>query len=248
MCFERKCVCRLRPPGRFFDLGSFLCYKIRRGSGDANIRVHLGETKIMELATCPACRSALPKKPSKKTKCASCGEFIFVRDGRLMTAKEIEQKRIARIRVNDIHYLGFSEEQFRAKAKTITEAAGHRPAFVDVIIVLVEERASGLLAQEDSTAKFISLRAIYTSASDILKREERDTRPMKRLGHLYEAKLLRKIGFKRLAFRAPDGSCEQCAALSGKTYSPDEMVSFLEGLQGDDPGLCCCYIDEANQQ
>jgi hypothetical protein len=164
-----------------------------------------------------------------------------------MTAQKIEEERTARIRANDITYLGFSAEQFQARAKALTDAAGHKPAFVDVIISLVEATAAELKALDDDTSKFQNLHGLYLSAAGILRHEGRDQRPMRRLGHLFNAKMMQRIGFKKLAFFAPEGSCEQCIGLSGKIYPADEMIRFIENLRGDDPGLCCCYINEPSE-
>lgn len=47
-------------------------------------------------ARCPSCSATLPKMPSRKTKCKSCGEFMFVkstpgdRTKRLMTAPQAD--------------------------------------------------------------------------------------------------------------------------------------------------------------
>jgi hypothetical protein len=164
-----------------------------------------------------------------------------------MTAQKIEQERTARIRVNDIYYLGFSVEQFQAREKALIDEAGHKPAFVDVIISMVEDMEAELKALDDDISKFQKLRSLYLSTADILRREGRDQRPMRRLGHLFEAMMMQRIGFKKLAFFAPEGSCEQCVRLSGKVYPADEMIRFIENLSGDDPGLCCCYINEAEK-
>ena len=195
----------------------------------------------------PGLRISFAKIPAKKTRCQSCGEFIFVRDGRLMTAQQIEQERTARIRANDIQYLGFSVEQFQARDKALIDEAGHRPAFVDVIISLVEDMEAELKALDDDISKFQKLHSLYLSTADILRREGRDQRPMRRLGHLFNAMLMQKIGFEKLAFFAPEGSCEQCVNLSGRIYSAGEMIRFIMSLSGDDTGLCCCYINEAEK-
>lgn len=47
-------------------------------------------------ANCPSCGSALPKMPTRKTKCKTCGQFMYVkstpdnREKRLMTEAEAE--------------------------------------------------------------------------------------------------------------------------------------------------------------
>lgn len=164
-----------------------------------------------------------------------------------MTAQNIKQERTDRIRVNDINYLGFSLEQFKARDKALIDEAGHKPAFVDVIISLVEDMEAELKALDDDISKFQKLRSLYLSTADILRREGRDQRPMRRLGHLYNAMLMQRIGFEKLAFFVPEGSCEQCVSLSGRTYPADDMIQFIKSLSGDDPGLCCCYINEAEK-
>jgi len=105
-----------------------------------------------------------------------------------------------------------------------------------------------LKALDDDVSKFQKLRSLYLSTADILRREGRDQRPMRRLGHLYNAMLMQRIGFEKLAFFVPEGSCEQCVSLSGRIYPADEMIRFIESLSGDDPGLCCCYINEAEKE
>jgi hypothetical protein len=194
---------------------------------------------------CPKCGAAFPKRPTRKTKCQSCGEFIFVQEGRLMTVDRIAKEKIDRIRANDINYLGFSMEQFLAREQELMSALGYRPAFIDVIIELVANKVTELKVLDDGISKFSGLHILYSSAADILQREGRDPRQMRRLGHLFNAMLCQKIGFKRLAFFAREGSCDQCVALSGRAFPADEMIRFLETLSGDDPSLCCCYLNEA---
>jgi hypothetical protein len=47
--------------------------------------------EIGNINTCPYCSEKQEPVPQKKKKCKNCGEFIFVRSGRLVTEKQTEE-------------------------------------------------------------------------------------------------------------------------------------------------------------
>jgi len=56
----------------------------------------MGEGKDLRKAECPYCGRSLPKVPAKKTKCAHCGEDMYVRtrpqDGARVIATLLRRK------------------------------------------------------------------------------------------------------------------------------------------------------------
>lgn len=65
---------------------------------------------------CPYCNNPLEKKPTRKKKCPSCGEYIYVKKGQLYKEddlKKYEEEMTKDAEKNRIEYLSLSQSDVK---------------------------------------------------------------------------------------------------------------------------------------
>lgn len=83
--------------------------------------------KVENKAVCPYCNFEFEERPSRKKKCPNCGNFIFVRQGRLLTQEEAE--------IDDwlkrVEYLGVTKKVFLEEQEILSQRFGMKASVND---------------------------------------------------------------------------------------------------------------------
>jgi len=167
--------------------------------------------------TCPYCGAKLDKIPTRKKKCPECGNYIFVRFGKLYTEEEKNIKDF--LDRYTLQELGINRDDFNKTRQKLSEEFG--------AVASVNDTAWRLLNSINMNDKsYRDRRFIYTEMQQILISEGKNAKHIKfeieRMG-LLEYK---QEGVKRVEIKTcnDDHVCDQCKKLNGKVFDIDDAL------------------------
>lgn len=206
------------------------------------------------VAQCPYCNETLKKRPQRRTKCFSCGNYIYVKrspddtEKRLLTeeqAKEVEAKwakyQAHQDYIRILSSFGFSEKDLE-KEKHLSSEKSEK----EIVFALLQK-----IANQDKDLHRRKM-ACYEMAL-ILEKEDGDFKPF--LEHAARNELLnyqrRGVNKVEVLSAGKGNSCETCGAQSGKRFAIEEALQVMPipcrncttTLVGNKPGFCrCTYV------
>jgi len=188
---------------------------------------------ILNKPRCPYCGEKLEKKPARKTKCPHCSEFILIRKGELVTAKQKEDLNKKQRWLNWLEQFGASEKRYEHEHKKLSEQFGFEASVGDTLWRLM----NSLLSEQVKMFKLVSL---YLKMAGFLEDEGKDPAPMVEQAMSLQRRINQGEvrGFKRLMGEVENMRvvihtsndevvCDPCREASSRTYSMDE---FLEKM------------------
>lgn len=132
-------------------------------------------------AVCPYCKFALSKVPGRKTKCPSCGNFMYVRTSpknirAVLTEKEVEkvEEEWSIFNGNHDHYLSEKKRIDDRRAELKTSREGVEPSGYDVRWSLLNEDSISSASRGD----WLSYRCFRYQMADLLKKEGKLTQAL----------------------------------------------------------------------
>jgi len=167
--------------------------------------------------TCPYCGANLEKIPTRKKKCPECGNYIFVRFGKLYTEDEKNIKDF--LGRNTIQELGINRDDFNKTRQKLSEEFG--------AVASVNDTAWRLLNSINMNDKsYLERMYIYKEMHHILLSEGKNARHIKfeieRMGLLH----YKQEGWKKVSIVASydDNVCDRCKKLNGKAFDIDDAL------------------------
>lgn len=166
---------------------------------------------------CPYCKSQLDKMPGRKKQCTTCGEFIYVRTGKLFTEKEAGNYDAVKEGLNSLESHGVSKKRFEKAKKKHSS-----PHVRNVIWGLFNE----LLRENMKTGNLQELKMIYGSMAVFLDYEGKDSHNCLAARAKMELTLLKRSHIEKVAVLGK-GCCSACEQLEGKEYRTDDAIEKM---------------------
>jgi hypothetical protein len=192
---------------------------------------------------CPYCGVILPKRPQRKTKCKSCGRYMYVRKhpktGKPTIMTEGEASAIKH---------GFTIEEYTRMEAEMKRRFGREASTGDVIWGLYNNKLNRLIQIND----FQSLRSIYYEMALFLNSEGKNPFQMlQQAAKMYLLDLKQEGYVKKVEIIG--GECESCQQLTGKVYTIKEALEKMPipnkdctfHLHGGKYGFCRCIYGPA---
>jgi hypothetical protein len=183
---------------------------------------------------CPYCKSALDVKPSRKKKCPNCGEYIYVRKGKLVTEEDAKigdwLERVSHFRITKKTFLEHREslsKQFKQEA-SINDTAWR------ILNLLIRENKS-----------HFDIKLIYLEMAHIVSLEGKNPKPYLAEAAKQELLELKAEGAKKVKISTLNdySTCKACSKLEGKVYTIDQALFSLPipNLCENVSGCRCSY-------
>jgi len=222
-------------------------FDIIRGKKDVKIKNK--DIEVEGPAQCPYCGVQLPKKPQRKTKCKSCGKYMFVRKH----PKTNKRKIMTEDKVKETEYLwkvmelGFSLDDhsgdYTEMKAGLSKKFGRAAHASDVIWGLY----NNLILQ---TKDLHNLKMIYYEMALFLDSEGKNPHTMLQQASKMELINYKNQGVKKVEILATANSCPSCQQFNGKIYATDKALKEMPIPNEDcttkmngEHGFCrCCYV------
>lgn len=170
---------------------------------------------------CPYCKVEFEVKPSRKKKCSICGNYIYVRKGKLVT--EENAHIIDWLQRLEGAGLTVSRKQFDEERQNLTKRFGK--------LASINDTCWGILNRLVTQQKDRKSRAgIYRLMADVVITENKDPKP-----YLAEAITQELLEYKEsgvvsevVVYTVNDNHvCNSCRLLSGKRFTIDDALSKM---------------------
>jgi len=213
---------------------------------------------IQSSAVCPYCNAKLAKRPQRKKKCPSCGNFIFVRTlpttREKVLATEAEARRIdeewaqRRRHMRWLDFLnanGIPKRAFAQKKKYLSKKWGREAPDSGVIWTFLNE----LLEKEAKSGNLHRLSTLYYMMAQFLDEEGKDFFPLLVESSKWELMDLKQRGFTKVEVNTVRDTyvCPACQQLAGRVFSIDDAVRQMPipckectHVVHSKPGFCRC--------
>ena len=211
------------------------------------------------MANCPYCNIELQKVPQRKTKCKSCGEYIYVKRRpseevkKLVTESEaleiekewniyLEEKYKVSL-LDKVSHLGYGEDDIKRFTGELAAKFGGAPRESDVLWRIYND---ALLRHSEYGDK----RIIYWEMARVVDAEGRDARDLQKSMHLCDLYNWKSVGIYTAVKIFSCDHCENCDEVKGKVYTINEAISLnvlphknCSNYQGNDkyPFCTCDY-------
>ena len=117
----------------------------------------------MNTTNCPNCNYKLKEVPTRKKKCPTCGKYIFVRSGELLT----ENQATIKDWIKRLENLGLTEKEYKLHSATLAKQFGQTPLINDVIWRFFN-------LQLTKSKSYFNSKIIYLEMARLLSKEGKD--------------------------------------------------------------------------
>lgn len=189
--------------------------------------------------SCPHCGVELKLAPRRKKKCASCGQYIFVRtrlsDNQRLLVTEEEAKRIdlERDRLRYLNrWLGVLEEygvtrrDFEIRKEERSEKLGVRASDHGTIWEIFNRLALGMMKSANRDGQE-SLDGLYYSMALFLNEEGEDCFAVRQQAARAALQRYKRSRIKKVEVLAADDSCTSCLLLNKKVLTIAEALRTM---------------------
>lgn len=167
-------------------------------------------------ATCPYCKAALEKPPARKKACPSCGQFIFVRRGMLVTEEEAQIQDWT-VRLEGI---GITRSMFDRERQSLTQRFNRAASATDAIWGLLNQRVL-------QVKSFHERKIIYLEMANVLRQEGKSFNHILTEAAKQDLLNAQQLGIKRVEIlTANDGNvCAGCRAHAGRVLTIKDALA-----------------------
>jgi hypothetical protein len=181
------------------------------------------------IANCPYCSNVLDPAPRKKKQCPSCGSWIYVRHGELITETEVHIRDCLLL----VQSIGITRDRIEAQLKSAETT--------------VEDACWNLLETELAQTKDLHRRSSLNFAlADLAEPLGKDRKSYQSQAVLDDLNQMKNEGTRRVVLRgANDESvCTACKRRSNRVFDIDELLKTtpLPMLCKTDIGCRCVYF------
>lgn len=200
--------------------------------------------KDRSTSKCPHCSSVLEKRPSRKAKCPSCEQYIYVRKGKFITESQKNAYQFAQ----RFEHLGVTIDDFNNSKAKLTQEWGNAPGDNDVFWRILNV----LITKQKDPNNLIS---IYEEMGKIAKAEGKDAASYYNQVKKIQARMNRQqlIDHKnlkgyvtgvRISAIDDNHTCSYCRDLDGRVYTLDQALEDnpLPGKCSSESICRCIYI------
>lgn len=206
---------------------------------------------------CPYCHATLYPVPTRKKKCLSCGQYIYVKtrpSDRLRVlvtdegAKQIDSEWNQIQAEQNIKRMldGFriNQKELEAEGKQLSRNFGHPASTRDTIWAILNRRSIELIKRKD----WQQLSSLYYSLAMFLHDEGKDCFHLLQESRRCELKNYQRIGYSKVSiWDAGDSSCAKCQALNGKEFTISDALKVMPipvANCDNTYGFCRCTYSE----
>lgn len=184
---------------------------------------------------CPYCGTLLEKKPARKKKCSNCGNYIFVRKGRLLT----EDQKAVEEWLDSLAMFDVTEQTFNRHRKQLSKQFGSQPSVNDTVWRVL----NSLVA---STTDHSRAKLIYSEMAHLVRGEGKDPKPYLAKAAKQELLDMKESGISRVCVYTSNDDlvCSKCRALARKTFTIDQALRDMpipNACDNDEDGCRCWY-------
>ena len=201
-------------------------FKIFSGGKDDKYKF---KTQEPTTKTCPYCGVKLEKIPKRKKKCPECGDYIFVRKGKLYT----EEEKDIRDWLMRVEHLGITREMFNKTREELSQEFGAVASVNDTAWRML----NSIIAHEKD---YQIMGQIYLSMAHILDMEGKSTKEIMKEFHRMNLLSWKETGYIKYAQWTTcndDHVCPVCKERAGKKFSLDELENLIPAHEGCRCGL-----------
>jgi len=169
---------------------------------------------------CPYCNNKLDKIPKRKKKCPHCGNYIYIRNRKMVTENEAEK-------IDFIKYLemyGISEKYYNQTEKKLTKKFGSKPPVRDIKWSICNQ----LISQ--NPRNFEAQKMIYYDMALMLDNEGKNSFHLleqARRAELLEYQSSGLIKKVKILTAGKDNACSECLKLDGKVFTIEKALKEM---------------------
>ncbi|MHC3130322.1 MAG: hypothetical protein IBV52_09640 [Candidatus Bathyarchaeota archaeon] len=190
---------------------------------------------------CPYCNASLYPVPTRKKKCPSCGEFIYVRtrpsDRQRILVTDEEAKSL-----DALERLGVSQKEYQNTEKELSKKFKTAPSQGDIVWAILNERLLSAMKKNDwQQMKMLyweQARLLYEQGKEFLRLQQEAARC--ELRNYQSSGVVKKVEI----LTAGDQSCEKCNALNSKVFTIKQALEIMPiPVEDCEKGWCrCLYL------
>jgi hypothetical protein len=193
----------------------------------------------MSSIKCPYCKAPLDKKPKRKKKCPDCGNYIFVKKGRLLT----EDQKVAEEWRDRLAHFGVTTQTFVQHYQPLAAQFGKPPSVNDIVWSILNDLVVKAGWRQDRQ----DLRVLYSEMARLVSMEGKSPKPF--LAEVAKQTLLeiQDTGFTHVkVYTANDELvCPACRKLQDKIFSIEQALADMpipNVCENDEDGCRCGYV------
>jgi hypothetical protein len=171
---------------------------------------------------CPNCQKPLEKKPTRKTKCPYCEQFIYVRHGEHVTE---EQK----IKHDDLDLFRFTEEEYNIRQTELLNKFGSMPSHSDIIWGIANRKIRGLIKQKT----YYDLRDLYLAMAKFMHKQGKDFFELFKESKRCELLVFKQCDDTKVRVLTCNAESPSCKIYSGKEFPVSEALRNMPIPQKD---------------
>jgi hypothetical protein len=173
-----------------------------------------GSREMVSESTCPYCHQTLDRTPKRKKKCPICGNFVYVRGGRLYTNDQVQEHDYLGMWLYRLeHAYGVSKSGFEQHRSEVCQRRGFKATANDAVWSILNK------LQIETDPRVDPQKAIDISLDMALFFEEEGRDPSIHIAVVNKA---RAIDFRKRL----------------EEYQVDEWLHYVQVLGGDDAQSC----------
>nr|WAH99948.1 MAG: hypothetical protein OI716_00875 [Candidatus Methanoperedens sp.]WAI00102.1 MAG: hypothetical protein OI720_00720 [Candidatus Methanoperedens sp.] len=202
---------------------------------------------------CPSCKKTLNKRPTRKTRCPSCGNDIYVRSKPRVFSSTLltKDESMAVDWLNKLENYGIGQKDYIDKREELTKKFGRSPKPTDIIWKLY----NGRIQEEIKSGNLWVLKSLNWDMALFLYEEGKEF-----FESLQESQKMHLMKYKQQGLVkvriASSGNCPACIDMMGKVLAievalkemPIPVKDCTFKLHGRTPGWCGCryipYLDD----
>jgi hypothetical protein len=192
-------------------------------------------------AKCPYCNTPLDPVPTRKKKCPSCGEFIYVRtrpsDNQRILVTEEDAKSL-----DALKNLGVSQKEYQDIEKQLSQKFRTAPSQGDIVWTILNERLISAMKKNDwqqmGMLYWSQARLLYELGKEFFRPGQEAARCVLRN---YQSMGVRKV---EILTAGDSYCCEKCRALKGKVFTVKKALETMPiPVMDCEKGWCrCLYV------
>lgn len=188
-------------------------------------------------SNCPYCNHELSEKPSRKKKCPNCGNYIYVRKGRLLTEEDSKIEDW----ITRVESLGITKKYFIDQREKLSKEFGKQASVNDtawrILNLLVTKKL-----------KLFDLKVIYLEMAHIASTEGKNTKPYILEAAKYDLLNYKEMGVKKVKITNCNDQhfCEECRKLQDKVFTVTQALKDypIPNKCKNPTGCRCWYVAE----
>lgn len=205
---------------------------------------------------CPYCKIEIQKKPTRKTKCKNCNQYIFVNsspNGKKRLVTEQESESIDK-EWSDLYYeqmktykpeicktYNISKEEYSNRKAILTSRFGREAFDNDISWMILNEQIT--LTKDPN-----EISNIYSQMASQLTQERKDSFEIQKQGYKFKLLTLQKAGIEKTEVSSVEHLCPHYKKLNKTILSIDEALKTMPIPRRDCTKIVETYEEDNSQE